>query len=72
MNLPGMSAHPLQSLSQPVHASVEQLLEMAVDLAADDMANVNATIQQRLNSDIALIRTLGAYIIQSGESACAR
>jgi len=44
----------------------EQLLESAVNLASADMEQVNITIQNRLDSDIALIRTLGAYIIQSG------
>ncbi|MGI9317534.1 MAG: polyprenyl synthetase family protein [bacterium] len=42
------------------------LLESALALSSADMAQVNSTIQTRLDSDIALIRTLGAYIIKSG------
>jgi octaprenyl-diphosphate synthase len=35
-------------------------------LAADDMASVNALIQQQVTSDVALINQLGFYIINSG------
>lgn len=46
--------------------SPEALLDFAVSLAGDDMAVVNTTIRERLSSDIALINTLGAYIVKSG------
>jgi len=46
--------------------SVEQLLEFAVSLAKEDMLAVDQTIRDRLDSDIALIRTLGAYVVKSG------
>ncbi len=42
------------------------LLESAANLVAPEMQQVNKIIQDRLDSDIALIRTLGAYIIKSG------
>ncbi len=47
-------------------ASADQLLEFAVSLAHEDMLAVNQTIRKRLDSDIALIRTLGAYVVKSG------
>jgi len=63
MNLPGLSATPLRSLSdQDTNGPTpEELLQSAVTLAEEDMRAVDATIQTRLESDIALIRTLGAY-----------
>ncbi len=64
MNCPGIQATPAQN---PIsNQCSEQLLESALTLAKDDMDQVNVTIQARLKSDIALIRTLGAYIIKSG------
>ncbi|MDD9885310.1 MAG: polyprenyl synthetase family protein [Gammaproteobacteria bacterium] len=42
------------------------LLRSATDLARDELEQVNAVIRRHLESDIALIRTLGAYIVQSG------
>ncbi|NKB77247.1 MAG: octaprenyl diphosphate synthase [Gammaproteobacteria bacterium] len=42
------------------------LLDQAVALVRDDINSVNQLIQTRLDSDIALIKTLGAYIIKSG------
>ena len=44
----------------------ESLLASALALVDDDMDRVNELIQRRLDSDIALIRTLGTYIIHSG------
>ncbi len=69
MNLPGTRA---ESVMPGIHAKAqdgadpEALLAGATALVADDMARVNRTIQQRLDSDIVLIRTLGEYIIRSG------
>ncbi len=42
------------------------LLHSATALVGAEMAQVNAAIAQRLESDIALIRTLGAHITRSG------
>ena len=42
------------------------LLDSAIALVKDDLEAVNATIQQRLTSDIVLINTLGTYIVKSG------
>lgn len=42
------------------------LLRAATALVRDELDEVNAAIQHRLDSDIALIRTLGAYITRSG------
>lgn len=42
------------------------LLQSATSLAQSELDSVNYAIQRRIASDIALIRTLGAYIIQSG------
>ncbi|MBX2869386.1 MAG: octaprenyl diphosphate synthase [Acidiferrobacterales bacterium] len=44
----------------------DQLLDLAVSLAHQDMEQVNETIQKRLDSDIVLIKTLGAYVVKSG------
>ncbi|MBE8596550.1 octaprenyl diphosphate synthase [Xenorhabdus sp. BG5] len=41
-------------------------LESILKLTADDMAAVNATILNQLNSDVALINQLGYYIISGG------
>lgn len=41
-------------------------LEQAVALCADEMAQVNACIQQNLESDIVMIPAIGHYIISSG------
>ncbi len=43
-----------------------QLLDDAIGLIGDDLDQVNKTIHDRLKSDIALINTLGAYIVKSG------
>ena len=42
------------------------LLTDAIELVENEMAQVNQTISTRLTSDIALINTLGAYIVKSG------
>ena len=46
--------------------STDSLLSNAIALVQEDLDAVNDTIRSRLNSDIALINTLGAYIIKSG------
>jgi len=42
------------------------LLQSATDLVRPELDRVNGVIRRHLESDIALIRTLGAYIIKSG------
>ena len=64
MNHPGVQA---ETITNPFSGeSPENLLESALTLTRADMERVNSTIQARLDSDIALIKTLGAYIIKSG------
>ncbi|CNF43154.1 octaprenyl diphosphate synthase [Yersinia intermedia] len=41
-------------------------LEKIIELTAPDMANVNTTILNQLNSDVVLINQLGHYIISGG------
>ncbi|WP_113954941.1 polyprenyl synthetase family protein [Arenicella xantha] len=41
-------------------------IKVIIDLVKDDMALVNRTIIDNLNSEVALINQLGAYIIQAG------
>ncbi|MCE9873013.1 octaprenyl diphosphate synthase [Hafnia alvei] len=41
-------------------------LEQITELTAQDMADVNATILQQLNSEVSLINQLGYYIISGG------
>ncbi|VEB53582.1 octaprenyl diphosphate synthase [Salmonella enterica subsp. enterica] len=41
-------------------------LEKINELTAQDMAGVNATILEQLNSDVQLINQLGYYIISGG------
>ena len=60
------AAKNIAAADTDVATSVEALLESAIRLSEADMALVNETIQHRLDSDIVLIRTLGAYIIKSG------
>ena len=60
---------PELQLTQPETGAPSRpadLLESALSLVAGEMAEVNAVITGRLNSDIALINTLGSYIILSG------
>ena len=64
MNHPGVQAEAIAE--QYTGTSPDGLLDAALSLASADMAQVNQTIQTRLDSDIALIKTLGAYIIKSG------
>lgn len=45
---------------------VDALLRSATGLARAELEQVNAVIRRQLDSDIALIRALGAYIVQSG------
>ncbi len=64
MNCPGAATpeiSPCDSGTDP-----ESLLSSALSQTGDDMKRVNALIQSRLHSDIALICTLGTYIIHSG------
>ena len=64
MNHPGVQAEAITE--QYTGTSPDGLLDSALSLASADMARVDQTIQSRLDSDIALIKTLGAYIIKSG------
>lgn len=59
MNMPADTAPVLE----PDHNS---LLDSASQLVSDDIKAVNNLIRSELNSDIALINTLGEYIVQAG------
>jgi octaprenyl-diphosphate synthase len=52
----------------PISATGTQAIDIksVIDLVAEDMQQVNETIQGNLNSEVALINQLGAYIIQAG------
>lgn len=54
--------------STPIADTKTQVVEIKsiIDLVSQDMQQVNLTIQTNLNSDVALINQLGAYIIQAG------
>ena len=41
-------------------------IKSIIDLVSDDMKTVNRVISDNLNSDVALINQLGAYIVQAG------
>ena len=41
-------------------------IKSILELVADDMSIVNRRISENLNSDVALINQLGAYIVQAG------
>ena len=41
-------------------------IKSILDLVTDDMQAVNLTIERNLNSEVALINQLGAYIVQAG------
>ncbi len=41
-------------------------IKSIIDLVADDMSQVTKTIVENLDSDVALINQLGAYIVQAG------
>ncbi|RBP49836.1 octaprenyl-diphosphate synthase [Arenicella xantha] len=52
---------PISDIASP---SID--IKVIIDLVKDDMALVNRTIIDNLNSEVALINQLGAYIIQAG------
>jgi len=60
MTLPHAAARP------PAPPEPGLLLQSATDLVAPELEAVDRTIRARLDSDIELIRALGAHIIQSG------
>ena len=41
-------------------------IQSVISLVSDDMTLVNKTIASNLDSDVALINQLGAYIVQAG------
>ncbi len=55
-----------QSVAAAATAPAECLLHSATSLVQQELDAANHAIQQRLASDIVLIRTLGTHIIQSG------
>ena len=61
-----MSKPDLKLNSENLAPDPNILLDTAVSLVRDDLDSVNNTIQSRIKSDIALINTLGAYIVKSG------
>jgi len=59
------------SAAEPAEPAVsppdpESLLQSATGLVRPELGQLNGVIRRHLQSDIALIRTLGAYIIKSG------
>ncbi len=54
--------------STPIFDSNSQAIDIKsiIDLVDGDMSSVNQLINENLNSDVALINQLGAYIIQAG------
>ena len=54
--------------STPISDSKSQAVDIKsiIDLVAEDMSEVTSTIGANLNSDVALINQLGAYIVQAG------
>lgn len=54
--------------STPISDSGSQTLDIkaVIDLVSDEMILVNKSIESNLNSDVALINQLGAYIVQAG------
>lgn len=63
MNPPANTA--VQEIAQP-KANERALLDQASELVQIELKEVNQLIRSELNSDIALINTLGEYIIQAG------
>ncbi len=61
MSNPNLDDDPEQPMTNPA-----SLLSDALKLMESEMTQVNRTISERLTSDIALINTLGAYIVKSG------
>ena len=63
-------AHPASALSAADSSAAKQdasaLLQSAVQLVETELAGVDSLIRNELNSDIALINTLGEYIVQAG------
>lgn len=54
--------------STAINKSASQVVDIKsiVDLVSNEMTMVNSTIEANLNSEVALINQLGAYIIQAG------
>ena len=54
--------------STPITDSASQAIDIhsIINLVKSDMANVSRTIASNLDSDVALINQLGAYIVQAG------
>lgn len=54
--------------STPISDTNAQAIDIKsiIDLVADDMTEVNKALANNLNSDVALINQLGAYIVQAG------
>ena len=54
--------------STPIHDTDAQTIDISsvISLVAEDMSVVNRTISNNLDSDVALINQLGAYIVQAG------
>jgi len=54
--------------STPIHDTDAQTVDISsvISLVAEDMSVVNSTISSNLDSDVALINQLGAYIVQAG------
>jgi len=65
-----MQVNPLNMRKQPSLSAAALApttsIQSVYDLVAQDKRAVDAIIQQRLHSDVALINQLGAYIINSG------
>lgn len=60
-----MPNQPQKTVVQNSDLDPAILLESALSLVNNEMAEVNETIRRRLTSDIALINTLGEYIVKS-------
>ena len=61
-----MKAQNLESTEIQMTGNPKIMLDSAISLVDSEMVRVNQSIQDYLNSDIALINTLGQYIIKSG------
>ena len=61
-----MTTPNLKNTPEIIESDPVLLLSDALSLVETDMLSVNQVIQDRLSSDVALINTLSAYIIQSG------
>ena len=59
--------NPVPSARKPAaNLTAERLLHSSSMLVKEEMLEVNRTIEQRLDSDIALINEMSEYIVQSG------